>query len=178
MPFRFPLEAVLRFRRGVEHQHELRLSTANQHLERVRRFVEQTERKIRETEERRAQQLSAGMTGVELQVLLISESGMRAQIPEMQRELARIKALRDQQQRIYQQARWEREILERLRLRQLREYERDAERRKQRQLDDLFLQRQTYVRQSLLHSAHPQPSGSAASDSHAAESHVSRSEDS
>jgi len=66
----------------------------------------------------------------------------------MQRELVRLQALRDEQQKIFQQARRERETFESLRDRQLREYQREAKRGEQRQQDDLFLMRQAYLRRS------------------------------
>ena len=58
----------------------------------------------------------------------------------------RWQGLRDQQQKIFQLARRERETFESLRDHQLHEYERDARRREQRQLDDLFLLRQSYLK--------------------------------
>jgi flagellar export protein FliJ len=148
MAFRFPLAALLHFRQSVEHQQELRLRAANQHVARIRHLIEQIEQHIRETESHRSQQLGAGTNAVELHFSLFRESSLREQIPQLQQELARFRTLRDQQQRIYQQARREREILENLRDRQQQEYERDATRREQRELDDLFLLRQAYLRQS------------------------------
>jgi flagellar protein FliJ len=146
MPFHFPLESVLHFRQSVEHQHELRLRAANQQVTRVRHLIEQIEHRLAEAANSRATQLRAGMTAAALQFSLACESALGAQIPELQRELARLQAFRDQQQHIYQQARREREILENLRDRQLREYEREAARREQRKIDDLFLMRQSFLR--------------------------------
>jgi flagellar export protein FliJ len=149
MSFHFPLEAVLHFRKSVEHQQELRLRAANQYVTRVRHLIEQVEHRLKEAGNLRSRQLSSGTTAAELQFSLISESALSAQLPDLQRELVRLRTLRDQQQRIYQQARREREILESLRDRQLREYERNAARREQRQIDDLFLMRQAYLRRGL-----------------------------
>jgi flagellar export protein FliJ len=146
MPFRFPLEAVLHFRKSVEHQQELRLRAANQHVTRVRHLIEQIERRLQEAGNSRAGQLSSGTTAAELQFSLACESALSAQIPDLRRELARLRTLRDQQQRVYQQARREREILENLRNGQFDEYKREAARREQRQLDDLFLMRRAYLR--------------------------------
>jgi flagellar protein FliJ len=145
MPFRFPLEAVLHFRRSVEHQQELRLRAANQHVMRVRHLLEQIERRLQESANMRSAQLRSGTSAAELQFSLVCEDAMGAQVPELQRELARLRKLRDQQQRVYRQVRREREILESLRQRQLEEYERATARREQRQLDDLFLMRRAYL---------------------------------
>lgn len=151
MPFQFRLEALHHFRKSVEHQQELRLRAANQQVARIRHLIEQIELRINETGKQRFSQLGAGTTAAELQFSLLCESALRQQIQELRRELVRFQALRDQQQRIYQQARREREVLESLRDRQLREYEREASRREQRELDDLFLLRQAYLRQSNQH---------------------------
>ena len=145
MAFRFSLDAVLHFRQSLEHQQELRLRAANQQVARVRHRIEQIEQRIREAEMRRSQQIGSGTTAAELHFSLLSESALREQIPVLQRELARLRTLRDQQQRIYQQARREREILESLRDRNLHEYERDVARHEQRELDELFLLRRSYL---------------------------------
>ena len=75
-----------------------------------------------------------------------TEAALRLQRQDAERDLARWQNLRDQQQKIFQQARRERETFESLRDHQLHEYERDARRREQRQLDDLFLLRQSYLK--------------------------------
>jgi flagellar export protein FliJ len=146
MPFHFSLDAVLHFRKSMEHQQELRLRAAHQQVARVRHFLEQAEQRIKDSEHRRCDQLGSGMTAAELHFFLLGESALRRQMQELHRELVRIEALRDKQQRIYQQARQEREILDSLRDHQLGEYERNAARREQRAVDDLFLLRQAYLR--------------------------------
>jgi flagellar export protein FliJ len=150
MPFRFPLEAILHFRNSVEHQQELRLRAANQQVARIRHLSEQLERRVHDNEKQRSGQLGAGVTAAELQFSLLCESVLQQQIQELRRELVRVQALRDQQQRIYRQARREREILENLRERQLRAYQLESARRAQKEVDDLFLLRQAYRRQSNL----------------------------
>lgn len=152
MPFRFPFEALHHFRKSVEHQHELRLRAANQQVARIRHGIEQLERRLHDNEKQRSGQLYTGTTAAELQFSLLCESALQEQIQGVRRELIRTQALRDQQQRIYQQARREREIIESLRERQLHAYEQERARREQRELDDLFLLRQAYVRYSGLKS--------------------------
>ena len=146
MPFRFPLAAVLHFRQSLEHQQELRLRAANHQVARVRRALEQLEQRMRESKIQRAGQLSAGTTAAELRFSLLCESAFPQQQQELLRELVRVQSLRDQQQKIFQQARRERQTFESLRDGQLREYQRDARRREQRELDDLFLLRRAYLR--------------------------------
>jgi flagellar export protein FliJ len=146
MAFHFPLQAVFHFRRSVEHQQELRLRTANQQVARARRVVEQFDERIRQVQLRQSQELAGGTTAAELRFALTGDAALRLQRQDAERDLVRWQSLRDQQQKIFQQARRERETFESLRDHQLHDYERDARRREQRQLDDLFLLRQAYLK--------------------------------
>jgi flagellar export protein FliJ len=145
MPFRFPLQALLHFRQSVEHQQELRLRAANQQVARVRHALEQLDGRIRQTQAVYSQYLAGGTTGAELSFLETTEGLLRAQRQEGEHELLRCQHVRDQQERVFRQARRERETFESLRDEQLRAYERDQSRREQRRLDDLFLMRKTYL---------------------------------
>ncbi|MGC2450720.1 MAG: flagellar export protein FliJ [Candidatus Sulfotelmatobacter sp.] len=146
MAFHFPLQAVYHFRQSVEHQQELRLRTANQQVAKVHHLVEQTEDGIKELQVRRTRELGDGMTAAEMIFLLNALSVLAARRKDLERELVRLKNLRDQQQRVFQQARRERETFESLRDEQFRLYVRNQGRREQRQLDDSFLLRQSYLR--------------------------------
>jgi len=146
MAFHFPLQAVFHFRQSVEHQQELRLRAANQQVARVRHLLDQLDERIRQLKIRQSQELGVGTTSAELRFALLAEAAVHQQRQVAERELQRWQNLRDQQQQIFQQARRERETFESLRNHQLREYERHAARREQRQLDDLFLLRQAYLR--------------------------------
>lgn len=146
MAFHFPLQAVYHFRQSVEHQQELRLRTANQQVAKVHHLVEQTEDGIKELQVRRTRELGDGMTAAEMIFILNALSVLAARRKDLERELVRLKNLRDQQQRVFQQARRERETFESLRDEQFRLYVRNQGRREQRQLDDSFLLRQSYLR--------------------------------
>lgn len=76
----------------------------------------------------------------------LQAASLRQQREILQCELLRLQNLRDQQQRAYRHARQQREIIESLRDRLLDEYERERSRREQRELDDLFLLRESYLR--------------------------------
>jgi flagellar export protein FliJ len=143
MPFRFPLQALLHFRQGLEHQQELRLRAANQQVSRVRHALEQLDGRIHQTQLLSAQNLTEGTTGAELSFLQASEALLHTQRKELEHELMRCQHLRDQQERIFLQARRERETFESLRNQQFRAYQIDHARREQRRLDDLFLMRKT-----------------------------------
>jgi len=146
MAFHFPLQAVFHFRQSVEHQQELRLRAANHQVSRVRHLLDQLDERIRQVQIRESQELGVGTTSAELRFALWGEASLRQQRQDAELELSRWQNLRDQQQKIFQQARRERETLERLRDNQLREHEREAARCEQRQLDELFLLRQAYLR--------------------------------
>jgi flagellar export protein FliJ len=146
MAFHFPLQAVFHFRQSVEHQQELRLRAANQQVARVRHLLDQLDERVRQLKIRQSQELGMGTTSAELRFALLAEASVHQQRQVAERELLRWQNLRDQQQKIFQQARRERETFESLRNHQLHEYQRNAARREQRQLDDLFLLRQAYLR--------------------------------
>lgn len=145
MPFRFPLQALLHLRQSLEHQQELRLRAANQQVARVRHALEQLEGRIRQTQTVYSQYLAGGTTSAELAFLQTAEGLLHAQRQEVEQELLRCQHVRDQQERVFRQARRERETFESLRDEQLRNYKREQARREQRHLDDLFLMRKTYV---------------------------------
>ncbi len=145
MPFRFALDSVLHFRKSIEHQQELRLRSCNQHVARVRRLLEQTDHHLYQLRVDSGQRLAAGGNSSQLHFDISCEAAMRGHRDELERKLSHLQRLRDQQQRIFQQARRERETIESLRHRQLHEYERDQTRREQRQLDDLHLLRRSYL---------------------------------
>jgi flagellar export protein FliJ len=144
MSFHFPLQAVFHYRQSVEHQQELRLRAANQQVARMRHLLDQFDARLAELRSHQIQRLQTGVTSAELRFGVLSEAALQAQRGQVTAELARLQNLRDQQQRIFQHARREREILESLRERQLHEYNVSASRRQQRQMDDLFLLRRAY----------------------------------
>jgi flagellar export protein FliJ len=146
MAFHFPLEAVFHFRQSAEHQQELRLRAANQQVARARYLIEQLDARFQQMRVQRSQELAAGTTVAELRFAVSCESALLEQRQAMQRELVRLQGLRDEQQRIFQRVRRARETVEHLRDQQRRAFERDLARREQRQLDDFFLLRQSYLR--------------------------------
>jgi flagellar export protein FliJ len=146
MAFHFPLESVLHYRQSLEHQQELRLRAANQQVARARHFVEQLDARLQQLKIRQSQESSAGTSGAELRFSNLCEATLRQQHQALMGELKRLQNLRDEQQKIFQQARRERETFEILRDQQLHEYKRESARREQWQLDDLFLMRQAYLR--------------------------------
>ena len=148
MAFHFPLQPVLHFRESVEHQQELRLRTANQQVARVRHLLEQIDARRQELQTTQAQELNSGITAAELRFHLLCDAEVLRHRRELEKELVRLQQLREQQRETYQQARRARETLEAVRDRQALLYRKEAARREQRSLDDLFLMRREYLRRS------------------------------
>lgn len=142
MPFRFPLETILHFRQSVEHQQELRLRAANQQVARMRHVIQQIEQQMATIRTRQFAELSAGTTVAELRFADVCAAAQAQRWVAAERELKRLEQVRDQQNELFQQARLKRETFASLREHQRMEYERNARRREQRQLDELFLLRQ------------------------------------
>jgi flagellar export protein FliJ len=148
MPFHFPLQAVLHYRQSMEHQQELRLRAANQQVARAQHLIDQMDLQTKERRSIEMEELSSGTSAAELQFGLLREASMLRRRREFEQQLIRAQQLRDQQREIFQQARRAREMLESLRDQQLHLYKKDAARREQRSLDDLFLMRREYLRRS------------------------------
>src|SRR5437879_2065524 len=139
MSFRFSLQAVLHLRQSIEYQQELRLSAANQQVDRVKRLIEQVDRCIQESQQQSLRELESGTSAAEIRFTFEMESHLRARRRALEVELARLRRFRDQQQKLFHQARRERETFSVLREHQLHEYQRNQSRREQRLLDELFL---------------------------------------
>jgi flagellar export protein FliJ len=146
MAFQFKLNSVLHFRQSLEHQEELRLQAANQHVARVRHLIEQMDVRRQQLYSTHAKNLASGMSAAELQFELLCETELLRHRGSLEQELVRQQQLREQQREIFRQARRARETLEAVRNEQLRLYQKDALRKEQRGLDDMFLLRREYLR--------------------------------
>lgn len=145
MPFHFSLQAVLHLYQSLEHQQELRLRAANQQVARVRHMIEQLDAVKQQNRARQAHELQAGITSAELEFARNMASALMKRRGELEVELVRAQQLRDEQQRNFHIARRRRETLSSLRETKLRQYQREAARRDQRQADDAFLLRRKPV---------------------------------
>jgi flagellar export protein FliJ len=148
MAFHFPLQAVFHLRQSMEHQQELRLRSANQQVARVRHLMEQFDAHLHDRHLQRLRDLVEGVTAAELRFASDGDSCLLDHRKALEGELVRLQNLRDQQQRIYEQARRDRETFESLHDHQFSEYQRDVLRRAQRELDDTFLLRSSYKKKS------------------------------
>ena len=146
MPFHFSLDAVLHLRQSLEHQQELRLRAANQQVARVRHLIEQMDLHRQQLRSVESNQLNSGITAAELRFNLQGDGELLRHRRELEQQLVRLQQARDQQRELFQQARRARETLESVRDQQLRVYRKQAARREQANLDELFLLRREYLR--------------------------------
>lgn len=151
MAFHFSLDAVLHLRKSMEHQQELRLRAANQNVARVRRVIEQFDGRRQELLVVQSKRLTDGTTAAEMRFELQCEAQLLRHRREAEQQLAKLEQARNQQREVLHQARKARETLEGVRDRQLSLYQKDALRREQRNLDDLFLMRLLVERGELRH---------------------------
>jgi flagellar export protein FliJ len=146
MPFHFALQAVLHFRQSIEHQQELRLRAAQQQVMRMQHLIEQLDARRQELYGVQSKQLGAGVTAAELRFELGCDVELLRHRAQLVGQLARLQQQREEQRKIFQQARRARETLESVRDRQLHLYQQKAARREQQSQDDLFLLRREYLR--------------------------------
>jgi flagellar export protein FliJ len=145
MAFRFPLHAVLHFRRSIEHQQELRLQAANQRVARVRQMIHHLDGRRQQLYSTQANELTAGTTAAELRFELQCAGELMRQRKELERQLSTLEQTRDRQRETFQLAKRARETLEFVHDQQLSLYKKDALRREQRNLDDGFLMRREFL---------------------------------
>jgi flagellar export protein FliJ len=95
-----------------------------------------------------SRELSVGVTSAELRFAGQCDAELLRQRRLLEPQLARLEQLRQEQRLIFEKARRAREMLEGVRDRQLRVYQKEAARREQRGLDDFFLLQREYLRRS------------------------------
>ncbi|HUL15571.1 MAG TPA: flagellar FliJ family protein [Terriglobales bacterium] len=139
MAFHYKLESLLRLRRSIERQEELRLQSLSAILARLRAELRQLD-EGRLAQRRSAQQsLTAGGAGSMLQFEVACDSAYLAARKSLQKKLAEAENQRAEQLKIYHEARKKSEILAALRERQQEAYILDFLRREQQRVDEAFL---------------------------------------
>jgi flagellar export protein FliJ len=148
MAFRFPLEVLLRVRRGLERQQELRLQEANHRVAMLRQQIEEVHSEVGNIVARRRPQLESGISAAELQFDVLCRSVLTERQRTLEKQRVEAEAHRYSCREDFQQARRQREVMDTLRLHQLQDYHQQEARQDQRRLDDLFLLRRAYLRRS------------------------------
>ena len=146
MPFRFPLQTLLRFRQSLERQQELRLQEAHQQVAAIRQQIARVRQSRAELDLEELRELQSGVSAAQLHFHILVRSLLAKRRESLEGELARREeSLRERQQE-FQAARRQREAVATLRDGQLRAYTQTEARREQRRLDDLFLLRREFLR--------------------------------
>ena len=146
MPFKFPLDILLRFRRSVEIQRELRLQEANQRVTLVEQHIRQLESLKAELRTREIRELESGIRASELHFHGTCRNALSSREQELRQQLKAAEEIRNACLKDYRHARQERDVVDTLRNHQLAEYRGEESRREQRALDDMFLLRREFLR--------------------------------
>lgn len=141
MAFRFSLAAVLNLRKSVERQEYLNLEKIHQEIAKIQAQVTQAEQQKIAIQQSRDTQLTESMPSVFLQSLYEQVFALERHIDSLKVLLAELATKKDQQIKVYTEARQKREVLESLREKQHAAYLHEENKRQQILMDDLYLAR-------------------------------------
>jgi flagellar export protein FliJ len=145
MPFHFPLETVLRFRRSLERQKELRLLEALRQVMAVKQGIEAVDRCAADILEDQHREMARAVPAAQLHFDRLRFSILKERRLELGKVLAQREEVFAHCQKEFFDDHRARESVEVLRQHQLQIYQQEERRREQRRLDDLFLLRREYL---------------------------------
>ena len=146
MPFHFPLEGILRLRRGQERLERLKLEAIASEQAQARRQLEIMTAQFFESRRHFQKQMGVEKFGSELQFEDARSDRVAATLRALTLRIFALEQQRLKQVEAYTKARQGREILENLRSRKFEVYRQTLSRREQQELDDLYLMRQGFLR--------------------------------
>jgi len=141
MAFRFALAAVLKYRENLEQREYLALEKTQQEIVQTKIVLHQCEERRSAATRRREADLRRGVTSVHLQAAYEEETALEEQGEKLRAQLRQLQVQRENCLKAYELARRNRELLDKLRMRQLDAYRRAQAKREQATLDDVFLSR-------------------------------------
>jgi len=141
MAFRFKLDAVLRFREGVEHAEEAALYRVVREIANAETELQQVKINQDRLREQRERELTLKLPAVHLLEIAEREFEFKNAAEALRLRLQKVETKRVKQLYIYQDAHRERLVLSQLRDQQRKAYELEQRRQEQKTLDDLFLAR-------------------------------------
>ena len=141
MPFRFKLDAVLRFREGVEHTEEAALYRIVREIADAEAELQRVKTNQDRLREQRERELTQKLPAVHLLEIAERELELKNAAEALSIRLQELEIQRVKQLAIYQSAHQEREVLSELRNQQHQAHELEQRRQEQKTLDDLFLAR-------------------------------------
>ena len=146
MAFRFALAPLLRLRQSLEKQRALALQQASLNVARAEKMLGQLETFLDQSARNDAQTLVNGQKAAELHFAELLRERLRELRVQLQGEVLRLAAVREQAAVAYEQALRECEALEALRARRWREYQIEQARREQREIDAAFGLQRWHIR--------------------------------
>jgi len=139
MPFRFSLQAVLRYRESFERRERQRLQVIIREVVKAKQQRDNAKLDRANALSQLQKKLHQGMTAVEVQFELACDRARVRRIAAWNDQVTKLDDLRRRQLEIFRHAQQQRKILENLRDRQLAAYRLVQVRRTQQQLDERFL---------------------------------------
>jgi flagellar protein FliJ len=141
MSFQFPLAAVLRYRESLEQREHLALERLQQEIVLVEVRIHDAGENSSKAAQDRTTRLAQGARAAEVQFVYEYLRAIDQQLVALRALLQESKTRWNHQLACYQQARRNREALEKLREKQLDAYNRERAKREQAVIDDVFLSR-------------------------------------
>lgn len=141
MPFRFRLDAVLRFRESVELTEEAVLHGIVREIAEAQLELEQVDLRQSQLRQQREHDLAQKLPAVHLLEIAERERELSQVAERLREHLQQLDSQRVKQLAIYQSAHQDRQVLSELREQQLRADGLDQRRQEQKMLDDMFLAR-------------------------------------
>jgi flagellar export protein FliJ len=141
MPFRFRLDAVLRFRESVERTEEAALHRIVREIAEAQFELQQVDLKQADIREQRERELAQKLPAVHLLEIAERELQLGQVADRLRSQLQQLDLQRVKQMAVHQSAHQDRQVLSELREQQQRSYGMDQRRQEQKMLDDMFLAR-------------------------------------
>jgi len=141
MPFRFSLESILSFRKNVEHAEELSLNKILQEIASAQMDLQRIETEYQLFRAQRDRDLTKGLPAAYLQELIEKEQYLENSIETLRVQLRDLDIKRMAQLSVLRTAQQNREVLAEMRKQKHTTYQREQNRREQKDMDDLFLTR-------------------------------------
>jgi flagellar export protein FliJ len=141
MPFRFRLDAVLRFRKSVELTEEAVLHRIVREIAEANLELQQVNLQQAQLREQRDHDLTRKLPAAHLLEIAEREKELGQAADRLRARLQQLDSQRVKQLAIYKSAHQDRQVLSELREQQQRAHGLDQRRQEQKMLDDMFLAR-------------------------------------
>jgi flagellar export protein FliJ len=141
MPFRFPLETLLRLRTTLTRQEEVRLESISHQLSAAQQQRQAMQERLRAFDEALAADMRQGTNAGELQLRMAGRRGLLQADERLKQTITQLELAWQQQRQKFYEARQREEVLQNVRERELASFQEEQRRRDQQITDDLFLAR-------------------------------------